>query len=100
MFDGGIRAVVRATSDTTTIDNAPLAFEKRVGSVDDIAYSGAWFIFMLTIGKIDYREKVQRLCEPRVFSHNEATECFGYNPMTFQHGVINEILEYREKEQI
>lgn len=66
----------------------------------NIAYSVAWLIFLLTIGKKDFREKIQRLCEPRVFSHYEATACFGYNPMSFQKGVTNEIMAYREKKQI
>lgn len=62
-----------------------------------IAYAGAWLVYILTCGKKDFREKVQRLCEPRIFSHKEAEECFGYNPMPFEQGVVTEILEYREK---
>lgn len=54
-------------------------------------YGGAWVIYVLTIGKVDYREKVQRLCEPRVFSHQEATDTFGYSPMPFKKGVADEV---------
>jgi len=61
-----------------------------------LAYSGAWFVFIATLGKVDLREKVQRLCEPRVFSHSDATEAFGYCPMTFQQGSEEEITEYEK----
>lgn len=48
-----------------------------------IAYGGAWLVYLLSLKKIDYREKVQRLCEPRAFAHEEAAQAFGYNPITF-----------------
>lgn len=62
-----------------------------------IAYSGAWILYLVSFGRIDYREKVQRLCEPRVYSHQEATRDFGYEPRTFQEGVKNEVAEYLKK---
>ena len=62
-----------------------------------IAYSGAWIVYALTFKKKDYREKVQRLCEPRVFSHEEATEAFGYSPRIFQVGIVDEVKQYKEK---
>ena len=62
-----------------------------------IAYSGAWAIFCATFGKIDYREKVQRLCEPRCFSHEEASKAFGYHPMRFQEGIQDEVREYLQR---
>lgn len=37
----------------------------------------------LTLGKIDYLEKVQRMGEDRSYSHDNATSDFDYNPMTF-----------------
>lgn len=61
-----------------------------------LAYSGAWLIFLLSIGKIDFREKVQRLVEPRVFNHEEATKDFGYNPVTFEEGIDEEIEEFKQ----
>lgn len=61
-----------------------------------IAYAGAWIIFIFTFGKKDYREKVQRLVEPRVYSHDEAKQIFGYNPRTFQEGIVNEVKQYIE----
>ena len=64
-----------------------------------IAYTGAWIIYCLTFGKKDFREKVQRLCEPRTFSHEEAKIAFGYNPLNFQEGIVNEVLEYKNKNQ-
>lgn len=63
-----------------------------------LAYLGACFVYALTLTKKDYREKVQRLCESRVYSHNEATQAFGYAPRTFQVGVIDEVKEYKEKQ--
>ncbi len=59
-----------------------------------LAYFGAWVVYLLTIGRMDYREKVQRLCEPRVFSHAEATEAFGYAPMNFEVGIVEEVRAY------
>lgn len=60
-----------------------------------IAYAGAVVVFGLSGGKIDYREKVQRLCEPRAYSHEKATGVFGYSPRTFQEGIVDEIRAYR-----
>lgn len=59
-----------------------------------IAYAIAWAVYLLTFGKADYREKVQRLCEPRTFPHADATESFGYMPMSFENGVAYEVREY------
>lgn len=60
-----------------------------------LAFLGAWVIYCATFGKKDYREKVQRLCEPRIFSHQAATEAFGYNPMIFEEGIKDEVKEYK-----
>lgn len=62
-----------------------------------IAYIGAYILYLLTIGKVDYREKVQRLIEPRVFPYTEASLDFGYSPVNFKEGVKNEIIEYTSK---
>jgi nucleoside-diphosphate-sugar epimerase len=59
-----------------------------------IAYAGAWLLYVVTFGKKDFREKVQRLCEPRVYSHELATMTFGYNPRTFEVGIVEEVEEY------
>lgn len=60
-----------------------------------IAYFGAWVVYVFTLGKKDYREKVQRLCEPRTFSHEPAFHDFGYTPMTIEEGLREEIEEYK-----
>ena len=60
------------------------------------AYSGAWFVYLISIGRIDYREKVQRLCEPRVYPHEEASRDFGYAPRTFRSAIGEEVREYME----
>ncbi len=59
-----------------------------------IAYAGAWFFYLVSIGRIDLREKVQRLCEPRVYPHEEATRDFGYAPRTFRSAIGDEVRQY------
>ncbi len=59
-----------------------------------VAYTGAWLIFIFSLFKIDYREKVQRLCEPRVYSHEQARNDFGFNPRSFEVGIVDEVKEY------
>lgn len=61
------------------------------------AYFGAYCLYILTVGKIDYREKVQRLVESRFFSHKEASQDFGYSPITFKEGVKEEIIAYKSQ---
>lgn len=61
-----------------------------------IAYSGAWIIYVLSLAKIDLREKVQRMVENRAFSHDEATKDFGYSPTPFEIGISEEISMYLE----
>lgn len=59
-----------------------------------VAIAGAWAVYLLTVTKVDYREKVQRLVEPRAYAHDAATLDFGYAPMDFATGVQGEIAEY------
>ena len=59
-----------------------------------IAYPGAVFLYGLTLGRFDFRERVQRLCEPRTFPHEEARLAFNYQPMNFAEGIVDEIKEY------
>lgn len=49
---------------------------------------------VISMGKIDYTEKVQRMSEDRSFSHKEATADFGYKPESFEVGIAREIKEY------
>lgn len=51
----------------------------------------------ITLGKIDYVERVQRMGENRNYSHDHATQDFNYNPMTFEKGIQIEVREYLEK---
>ncbi len=60
-----------------------------------IAYAGACFLYFVTLKKKDYREKVQRLCEPRVYPHDDAKRDFGYTPRIFQVGIVDEVKEYK-----
>ena len=59
-----------------------------------IAYAMAWVLYVVTFGKADFRERVQRLVEPRVFSYEDAAADFGYNPVPFEEGVKAEVEEY------
>lgn len=61
-----------------------------------LAYPGAWAIYGITAKRMDYREKIQRLCEPRVFPHIEAAEAFGYTTRSFREGIKDEVVEYLE----
>jgi len=70
---------------------------KYISCPFSIAYIGAWIIYLFTFTKKDYREKVQRLVEPRVYSHEEATKDFGYKPVSFQDGIVDEIKQYINK---
>ncbi|WP_442596733.1 SDR family oxidoreductase [Neobacillus sp. D3-1R] len=51
----------------------------------------------MTLGRIDYIERVQRMGEDRNYSHENANSDFGYNPMTFEKGIRIEVQEYLEK---
>jgi nucleoside-diphosphate-sugar epimerase len=59
-----------------------------------IAYIGSYLLYLLSFKKFDYREKVQRLVEPRAYSHADASRDFGYSPMSFEQGVKAEVEEY------
>lgn len=60
-----------------------------------IAYPGAVIVYYLTLKKKDFREKVQRLCEPRAYDHEAAFNDFGYKPMSFEEGIADEVKEYK-----
>jgi uncharacterized protein YbjT (DUF2867 family) len=60
------------------------------------AYLGSYVLYLITFKKNDYREKVQRLVEPRVFSHDDASRDFAYSPMAFEKGIKSEVKEYLE----
>lgn len=59
-----------------------------------IVYCGSLILYLISLGKIDYREHVQRLVEPRVFSLDDERSDFGYSPMTFKEDITGEINEY------
>jgi hypothetical protein len=60
-----------------------------------VAYFGAWALYILSLGEIDFRERVQRLVEPRTFDHSEASKDFGYTLVDFQIGIAHQITEYQ-----
>lgn len=59
-----------------------------------LAYSGAWGVYLLSLTKLDLREKVQRLVEPRAYSNADARRDFGYAPMEFSEGLSREVRLY------
>ena len=63
-----------------------------------LAYASSWLVYLLSLTRFDYREKVQRLCEPRVFSYKPAALAFGYKPRSFQDGIVDEVKQYTELE--
>ena len=65
-----------------------------------VAYFGAYLLCLLTFRKKDYREKVQRLVEPRVYDHEDATRDFGYSPKSLHEGIMPEIEEYKAMKAI
>ena len=66
-----------------------------------VAYFGACVLYHLTGKKKDFREKVQRLCEPRAYSHEDARNDFGYAPVSFEEGIVEEVKQYlAEKNQV
>ena len=52
---------------------------------------------VITLGKVDYIERVQRMNEDRSFSHKEANGDFGYKPEPFEVGIAREVEEYLGK---
>lgn len=59
-----------------------------------LAIAGAWGIYVLTLSKLDFREKVQRLVEPRAYPHDDAARDFHYAPVGFSEGVRDEVEKY------
>ncbi|MDG5471361.1 NAD(P)H-binding protein [Jeotgalibacillus sp. ET6] len=54
----------------------------------------AKIIKMVTAGKVDYVERVQRMGEDRNYSHENAAQDFNYDPMPFEKGIQIEVQEY------
>lgn len=52
---------------------------------------------IVTLGRIDYVERVQRMSENRNFSHENATRDFNYDPESFNDNLNNEVLLYKER---
>lgn len=58
------------------------------------AFTMSNFIYIISFKKIDYRERVQRLVEPRAYNHDDATVDFGYSPIEFLIGLEKEVTLY------
>lgn len=59
-----------------------------------IAVIGAQLIKIVTLGKVNYVEKVQRMSEDRCFSYEKASKDFNYSPESFEIGIKREVNEY------
>ncbi len=68
----------------TTFVSIPLGFGVFIARVAKV----------LSLGKVDYVEKVQRMAEDRSYSHQEAKNDFNYNPMSFEDGIQIEVKKY------
>lgn len=64
-----------------------------------VAYFCACVVYYGSLTKVDYREKVQRMIEPRVFDYDAASRDFGYAPATFQDGVKDEVMQYMARKK-
>lgn len=64
-----------------------------------VAYSGAWAVYLVSLTKVDLREKVQRLVEPRAYSNADARRDFGYAPMPFAEGLAREVALYQSERE-
>lgn len=49
---------------------------------------------VLSLGRVDMIEKVQRMGEDRAFPHDEARRAFGYSPMPLEVGLEREVKAY------
>jgi len=71
----------------TTFVSVPLGFGVVLAQI----------VKVLTLGKIDYVERVQRMGEDRSYPHAEAKKDFNYNPMSFEDGIKIEVNQYLKK---
>ncbi|KAB3529710.1 SDR family oxidoreductase [Alkaliphilus serpentinus] len=71
----------------TTFVSVPLSFGVVLTQIAKV----------LTLGKIDYVERVQRMGEDRSYPHVEAKKDFNYRPMSFEEGIEIEVNQYLKK---
>jgi uncharacterized protein YbjT (DUF2867 family) len=83
--------VFRLISDNlnkkTTFVSVPLGFGVVLAQIAKV----------LTLGKMDYVERVQRMGEDRSYPHTEANVDFDYEPMSFEKGIQIEVNQYLSK---
>lgn len=59
-----------------------------------LAIFGARFVKMISLGKVDYIERVLRMGENREYGHTFATRDFQFEPEAFESGLQREVNEY------
>ncbi|NRG44684.1 NmrA family NAD(P)-binding protein [Bacillus sp. CRN 9] len=52
---------------------------------------------VITLGRVNYIEKVQRMGEDRSYSHEKANSHFGFNPIAIEKGIQIEVQQYIKK---
>jgi nucleoside-diphosphate-sugar epimerase len=78
------------------------ALGKKIIFISFPLWSGvilARLLYILTLGRIDYIEKVQRMGEDRSFPHDDATNDFSYLPRSFDKGIKVEVEQYMNKKR-
>lgn len=65
-----------------------------------IAAIGAKILYVLTVKKVDFIEKVLRMGEDRCYSNEETVKIFGYDPMPLRDGLRLEIEDYKTNRNI
>lgn len=81
------RMISNNLNKKTTFVNVPLWFGVVLVEIAKV----------LTLGKIDYVERVQRMGEDRSYPHAKAEKDFNYNPMSFEEGIQVEVNQYLKK---
>ncbi|MCA1010729.1 NAD-dependent epimerase/dehydratase family protein [Halobacillus halophilus] len=71
----------------TTFISVPLSFGVLFAKI----------LKIISFGKVDYVERVQRMSEDRSFPHKDAKLDFNYSPEPFRVGITREVKEYLNK---
>lgn len=81
------KLISKELNKKTIFINVPLSLGVFIANV----------IKILSLGRINFVEKVQRMGEDRCYPHDAATKDFGYNPIPFEEGIHIEVQEYLKK---
>lgn len=86
--------------------NAFKTISKALGKKTKFISFPLWFgvilaklLYILSLSRIDYIEKVQRMAEDRSFPHEDATYDFSFSPRSFDEGIDIEVKQYMNKKR-